>query len=368
VEPALALQVSGDFLAPEYFPWMLQFLLVLTFALHIFWVNLAIGSLGVTFWGHFRRDERARRLSRHLARSAPICLALALLLGIAPLLLMPATYDSIWYGSTPLGARRTLIQLLALALAGLALCAYFLRRRAGADPPGVYGLLALLAGVGATVVMHMLAMQTLMPGHWISWSLIGQKLLTSGWGWRAFALGRFLHFLLPALVNTGAFLLLQSWYLAPRKGQEPDYLDWVGNLGARLALYALLAQLMVGVWWLFSVPEEFHLAASPWLVSGFVAAMVLVVVLQLAVRKPGRYALPAGGLALMTVLLMSGAREALRASYLKAFSTSIGVLPLNLDWQVGLLLGLTVLLVMAVLALGSRGLFQGRHRNVPINR
>ena len=57
------------------YPVVFQLLMVLTFALHILFVNFVVGGLLISLWGRFRRAERwhpARGAPRSRARPAAV--------------------------------------------------------------------------------------------------------------------------------------------------------------------------------------------------------------------------------------------------------------------------------------------------------
>ena len=75
------------------YPVVFQLLMVLTFALHILFVNFVVGGLLISLWGRFRRAERWQRLSATTARIATISVSFAVLIGVAPLLFVQVIYD-----------------------------------------------------------------------------------------------------------------------------------------------------------------------------------------------------------------------------------------------------------------------------------
>ncbi|OQY23881.1 MAG: hypothetical protein B6I37_04465 [Desulfobacteraceae bacterium 4572_35.2] len=61
-------------------------LLLLTFPLHLLFMNAMIGSALITFWSHWRKDPVSERLAYQLAKALPLLIAFTINLGVAPLL------------------------------------------------------------------------------------------------------------------------------------------------------------------------------------------------------------------------------------------------------------------------------------------
>ena len=54
----LMIQTLQDPMGVPFYPVVFQGLGILTFALHIFFVNLVLGGAILAVWGHFRSDQR----------------------------------------------------------------------------------------------------------------------------------------------------------------------------------------------------------------------------------------------------------------------------------------------------------------------
>ncbi len=331
MELSQVLMALRDPMGIPFFPWLFQGLMVLTFALHILVVNLAVGGLCLAVYFHYRGGDYQRRLSAALARVVTVSLSLAIVLGVAPLLFIQVIYDPFWYTSTSLSAWWTMAFLLFITLAFLAAYVFYLRRRRQPGGYVVYGGAALVLLVFAGVIMSVLALQLLQPDQWRSWYWRQGTLNTLGNGLYAFKLGRFLHFLVPSLVNAGIFLMLYAWYFQPRADLDSRYRHWVGRVGARVAKIAAMVQVAVGCWWLLTVPAELGFLTDPFLLGGAALGFLLLFLLLKGQHQPERYALPAASLSLLAVLGMATAREVLRMRYLGRFDYSIYSYPVHLD-------------------------------------
>jgi hypothetical protein len=332
MDVAAMLQEMRDPMGVPFHPWFFQGLMVFFFALHIFMINIAMGSAAVALWGRWKGGEFPGRLSAALARAVTVHLSLAVLLGIVPLLFVQVIYDPFWYSSTSLSAWWAMLFVLAVMSGFLALYAFYLRGRRRPGAGSVFGLFALGCILGGGMVMHLLSMQALAPERWAEWFAPAGKMVTSGWGFHAFSPGRFFHFIAPAFIQTGIFLMLYAWYLSPRPDADPAYLRWAASAGARMAGYAALAEAATGGWFLIEVPGEFRFALDPFLLAGSALGVALIVLLFAARRDPIRYALPAVLLAFATNLIMAAARESLRMDYVGRYGYSVYDYPLHLDW------------------------------------
>ena len=345
-----ALQVLRDPFGLPFYAWMFQGLLVLTFTLHILVVNLAVGGIAVAMYCHFKGGEYRRRLSRALAKASTINISVAIVLGVAPLLFVQVIYDPFWYASNSLSAWWAMAFLLVITIAFLALYVFYLKRRKTPDAWGGYAVLSLVAAVAAGVIISALSVQALVPARWLQWYAGCGQLNTTGTGLYYFEVGRFLHFMVPAFINTGIFMMLYAWYFRPRPDCDDAYLDWVGRTGARIARVAVMIELVTGLWWLLALPGNLHFMRNPYMWSGAGLGLALLVVLYRAVRNPDRFALPLALFSFVTVLVMSVAREVLRMSYLGLYNYSIYDYKVNIDWGSTALFLATFVLGLVIIA------------------
>jgi len=340
----LFLQTMRDPLGVPFYPIVFQGLSVMTFALHIIFVNLVVGGTIVAIWGHFSQHEWMRKLSRSLARITTINISIAIVLGVAPLLFVQVVYDPLWYSSNVISAWWTMVFLAVLIIGALSMYVFYLRRKGGQQCAGLFGLITICCLLVAATIIHALSMQALHPELWQGWIFGGTDMDTSGWGLHAIEIGRLFHFLAPALVNTGIFLMLYAWYFEKRDDVDMMELQLVANLGRKLAFYAALVTALVGLWWLLFLPESLSFMTDPTIHSGILLSLILIAVLYRAGRAPSQYALLCGLFSFLTVFIMTISRESLRMAYLKPFSYSIYDYPQTTDW------GSTILFLATFLA------------------
>lgn len=346
----VALQALRDPFGVPFFPWVFQLLLVLTFALHIIFVNLAVGGIAISLYEHFKGGANNRKLSQTMAKMATVSLSSAIVLGVAPLLFVQVIYDPFWYSSNLLSAWWALAFLLFITLGFLAHYVFYLKRHKNPGGYGIFGFLALFFVLGAGVVMSALSIQALVPGAWLDWYTANGTLATTGTTLYKFELGRFVHFIIPAFINIGIFMMLYSWYFRPRSDVDGAYLDWVGRAGVKVAKIAAMIEVVVGCWWLMEIPSELGFLHNHWLWLGSLLGLLLMFGLMKAEKDPDRFAVPMALFSFIAVFGMCATREVLRMVYVGAFKYSIYDYPVNIDWgSTALFLGTFVmgLIVMA---------------------
>ena len=321
-----------DPMGVPFYPWFFQVLMVLTFALHIIFVNLAIGGTFMAFYEHYKKGEYNKRLSGFLARSSTVNLSAAVVLGVAPLLFVQVIYDPFWYVSTVLSAWWAVGFLCFITVAFLALYAFYLKRKGESMKGfGFFGVLSFVLLILAAFVMNLISVQFLEPAKWKAWYLTGTMMNTSGTTIYDFRISRYLHFIIPSFAITGVFMMLYGWFFSKRDDMDHDYLHWVAVSGAKMALWATIIQIIIGFWWLFSLPANLKFAGNPFLWIGAVLGIVFFFVIMAAQKDPEKYAVLSALFAFLSVLGMCVSREVLRMVYLGKFDYSIYTYKVNLN-------------------------------------
>ena len=315
-----------------FYPLAFQVLMVVTFALHIFVVNIVIGSLAMAVWGRLTGGDYPVRLAKSLAKTATITTSIAVVLGVAPLLFVQVIYDPLWYSANLLSAWWSMLFLLLITLGFLAAYCFYLwsdKKPGLSFPAGLFSFATILA---AGCIIHMLNAESLLPQFWGEWFSAGDLLATSGWAFKAFDFGRFGHFIVPAFINVGIFMMLYSWYVAKRADSDKTYLNWLAELGARLTRVALIVQAGFGLWWLFALPGDLNFLLNPGFHFGVTMAVITIAILFWSTAAPIRRA-PVSVLAsVFAILSMSISREALRMAYVGQFDYTVYDYPVQVDW------------------------------------
>ncbi len=344
------LKALQDPMGVPFYPLVFQVLLVFTFALHIIFVNLVIGGVFISIYSYFRSGDYYKNLSKAFARASTINLSLLIVLGVAPLLFMQVIYDPFWYTSNVLSAAWMLGIVFALMAAFSFSYVFYLKLNKDKKHIGTWGIAAFLLIILVGITMHAVSYQALFPEQWVKWYVNGSKVDLSGTILHAFELPRFLHFVVASFAITGIFMMLYSWYFKDRDDMDKSYLAWVGRAGAKMAVIFTVLQMVVGVWWLFSVPSDFQFYKNPVFIAAGVLAVLLLFVLIEAQSNPQKYTLPAAALAFMSVLGMTSAREALRVLYTGRYDYSVYNYKLNLSYGSTALFAVTF--IMGIIVIG----------------
>ncbi|MBT9281151.1 MAG: hypothetical protein KM312_00510, partial [Hydrogenibacillus schlegelii] len=167
----------------DFYPVVIQVLMVLTWAMHMFFINITIGSLLMTIVGYVQRDLKWRKLSQKTIKIAIISLSLGIVFGVAPLLFTQVIYDNLWYTANNLSAWLVILFVPIVILAYYAAYFFYFRNRDRSPSWLVLFPLLSLAGIlYAAAAMHIFSYQELFPDKWVDWYTNGGTTMnTSGW-------------------------------------------------------------------------------------------------------------------------------------------------------------------------------------------
>ena len=101
---------------PVHWGWF-QFLLLLTFYLHILFMNVMLGTIIIAFVRHFQRPTETCPLTEEISQKLPFSIALAVNFGVAPLLFVQVLYGHFIYASS------ILMAVLWLSIVGILIAA-----------------------------------------------------------------------------------------------------------------------------------------------------------------------------------------------------------------------------------------------------
>ncbi len=326
------LSMMRDPAGVPFYPIVFQVLMVLTFCLHILVVNIVVGGSFLALWMRLKGTAESLRLSAALARSNTVGVSVAMVLGVAPLLFVQVIYDPFWYTANTMSAYWALGFLLAIAVAFTCAYIFYLKKdkEKGSNP--VWAALSLAGLLVSAFIIHGLSVEQLYPQKWKDWIVAGDSVITHGKGLYLIEPARLLHFIVPSFAVTGVYLMLYAWFFKERKDYQPSYLRFVGELGAKLALYFTVAQVVVGFWWLLTLPHDLFFLSNPFLLLGAGAGLGLLGLLMTSQKDPSENAIKCAIGVLVTVFLMSYAREALRMVYVAKVGYSIFDYKLAVDW------------------------------------
>lgn len=304
-----------------FYPQVFLGLSVLTFALHIFTVQLMLGASGLAIWGAFSKNAQVRRLGLSMVNVAKISVSVAIVLGVAPLLFVQVIYDPFWYTSNVLSARFVIGFIIVLIFAYLALYVYYFGNY-NADPDAprkrVWAMLASLAlfiVVGS--IMHVLSREVLFPEEWKTWYAPGGVIDPSGDNFKAFSPFRFAFFLAWGIPAVGAWLVAFGSYFSVRDDISKDYLGFVSALGRKLMIWGMIPVLLAFGGWMMNLPDTaVGFAGSIWMWLGLAAMLGFWAYAASPAMGSGAGTLAAPAVGVVAALIIAIMREALRHSIL----------------------------------------------------
>ncbi len=331
-------------------PILFQWLMVLTWAMHILFVNLVLGGGALAIAGFLRRkDPLWGRLSRAMTQVTKVALSLAIVLGVAPLLFTQVIYDPMWYASNVLSAAWVMGFIYALGLGYTCWFVFSFRNKEGASSGDLlWAVAAILLFALNGLVMHVLSVQSILPAKWLEWYAPQGVPDMSGLKIHAFSFPRFAFFFAAAVAGTGIFLLAYADYFRSRSDFPTPYREFCRRIGWQWARWGFLAQALLALAWFAGIEKA---AAHPFLWLTLIVLFGLLGTLWLGKTEKlaGRGYL-FQGLFVLYALVVGIAREEIRLGAL---------LPLGYDpmtYKVNLDLGSTLLFFTTFLGVGGLAL------------
>ncbi len=327
-------------------PWgWFQGLLLLCFLVHLLLMNAMFGSACIALLSHLLQRNAAAPCTASVSQALPSLIAFTVNFGVAPLLFVQVLYGHLIYTSS------LLMAVYWLSVVGLLMAAYALayllkyqgQRLGWLRVPILLTIVSLFATIAFVFVNNIGLMQA--PASWIRYFDAPRGLLLNLRD--PMQLPRYLHFVL-ASVAVGGLSIAGFVHWQQQRGDWSGA-DWVRR-GCRWFSFATMANILVGLWFLFSLPPgtvELSSAEGQWL------AMLLAVgfLLSLPAIRAGLAGRVVGATlwTLATVAVMVGARELLRRALLAPWF-SPAQLPVQPE-----LAPMAIFLIIFVLGLGLIG-------------
>jgi hypothetical protein len=288
-----------------------ELLLLLTFPLHLVFMNAMLGGTAIAVWAHFKRDSVHERLAYKIAQVLPLLIAFTINFGVPPLLFVQVVYGHLVYSSSVLMGVFWLSVIPVLLTAYYAAYIYDFKfwnmGRRGLPILIFAGLLMLL--IGFLFSNNMTLMLT--PEVWqVYFKNSGGTFLNLA---EPTLWPRYLHMLVGAMA-IGALVIALLGRLWAKKDQEVGQL--AQQVGLRVFLVVTCGQILVGLWFLISLPADvmmLFMGKSMLATCVFLLAIVCVMAVIFLATK-GRLGW-CGGLALLLLYLMSLMRAFVRTGY-----------------------------------------------------
>lgn len=225
-------------------PWLFHVLWVVTFLIHLVFVNVVLGgSLLAALVGSGRPG--AHGIRSFFVEANGWAISFAITFGIAPLLFMQVLFGRFFYTAT------LLLAWPWLGMLGILTVAYYLNYLAKARlaEGGGVRLILLLEAVGFVVIAGIqvaINLLHLQPGRWESVAAQASAALSDP----AFA-PRLLHYVLAAVAMSGVILA----FAATRQTGPTDARLDMARFGLRAAFVATTLEFAAGLWLLLALPR-----------------------------------------------------------------------------------------------------------------
>ncbi len=301
---------------PVAWGWF-QFLLLLTFPLHLLAMNAMLGGLGIGITQQLLGGELRSRLAHRIAIALPLVIALVVNLGVAPLLFLQVLYGQFVYTSAILMGSFWIMVIPILIVAYYGAYLYDFRfTRLGRMGVWVAVMTFCLLIVIAYFFSNNMLLMTLPAdfgeyfGH-----MSGDYLVSANTQF----LPRYLHMVVGALAVGGLFTALLGRF---RATADPDLAGHAVKLGMTVFSWFTCLNVCFGVWYLLSLERATMLMFMggdlPATISFALALALVVVVIVYGFRRKLFVTLAATTL---LVYLMTFMRAWIRSSSLREYFT-----------------------------------------------
>jgi cytochrome c len=318
--------VPKDLTLPLPLPeWLLVFLLVVSFLVHILFINLMFGGTLLTLFfevlGYIKKNEDYDKLSLEIAKTTTVNKSMAVVMGVAPLLTINTLYTLYFYSANALTGLMWIMIIPLVTIAFLLLYAHkYSYNTLRNNKPLHIGILALAAALFLFIPLIFLTNVNLMiqPEKWaMVKGFLSALMLPNVWP-------RYFHFIFASLGVTGLFLF---WWFGRKSYEFDEVFKSLPKQDLRKRFYSITffasaAQFLIGPIVLLTLP-----------VKGLSWPMILVIATGAAIAIPALIALwkeitgdPAemgkrfgwiAGYLTFTVIFMGSGRHMYRATSLE---------------------------------------------------
>ena len=319
--------IGRDILLPLPAPLIfLKVLLVVSFLLHIVFVNMMLGGalFGVVYRiiGRRKKDGFYDRFAREIVMTTTVTKSMAVVLGVAPLLSINLAYTKFFYVANGITAPYWISVPLLVITAFLLLYLY----KFGWDTLGKRFWVHISIGIAACIILFFIPFIFLTNINLMLYPDTWEKV--SGL-WSAITLPnvipRYFHFITATLAVTGFFsFFLFRHRLKTSPPSDANFYLRSSKLGILWALVATLAQAIFGLINFFTLPDvaySWHVTLLV-LIALVIAGLVSFFLFQEYHSENTRYGLPIFLLITGLILIMGTMRHMIREN------------ALGLPWQV----------------------------------
>lgn len=313
-----------------------ELLIVVSFLLHIIFVNITIGSSAMAVFQEIKGMRTKKReddlLALQLATHTSILKSIAVVLGVAPLLLISVIYTQYFYPSTILIGKAWLSLLLILIVAFLLLYMYKFMWDKMSENPNKKRLHVVIGSVGTLLLLFVPlifivnVVSMLYPTMWEGANGFFHSLFYYPQIWP-----RYGHFILASFAVSGFYLYFWNNRLQKKMSESNDTEEKMITNGKRLGLQVMIGstvlQFALGFILLFSFDRDIRmlylgddfLLTTLFVISLLMTAMLVYFLYLLMVRDKRKYFILSLSTFVIILSVMGWMRHELRESYLNPY-------------------------------------------------
>lgn len=312
---------------------LLTVLLIVTFLLHIVFVNvtisLATGAVILEAIGIKKQSPLYDRMAQICSYHASIHKSIAVVLGVGPILLVSIVYTQYFYSSTILIGKAWLSIILLLIAAFLLLYAYkFLWQKLKNKKMlhWLIGLAACIILLFVPLIFIVNVVSMLYPEKWMESNGFFHSLFSYPQVWQ-----RYVHFMLSSFAAGGLYLyLFYTWKRRRNRKQDQNYQEkkadhQIRKIGIKTTFWLTLFQLAAGMFVLFALKREIMLLymggntlTTSLLMASIVVTLILLGFLYVTDKKDSYRAFTGAVASFLIILgLMGWMRHEVREAYLQ---------------------------------------------------
>lgn len=297
---------------PVHWGWF-QLLLIVTFTLHLLFMNGMLGSGILALVREFKMDKNADDINRSMSKKLPYTIAFTVNLGVAPLLFLQVLYGHFIYTSSILMAVYWLSIILLLIIAYYAAYLYDFKFDAMGQARKIFIAIAVLLLLRIAFVFSSNMVMMIQPDTWQAYfsNPFGTILNLKD----PMLLPRYLHFVTASVAVAGLFQAVVWKIKTSEKITETAIrsgLTWFSG--------ATCIQFIIGIWFLVSLPQPImmlFLGSSTLHTLFFSLGILLAIAALVAAARNNVWGTVV--LTLAVVLTMVLLRDLLRTAYLAPY-------------------------------------------------
>lgn len=322
--------------------WLLGILEQLTFGIHIILVNIVLGSILIILYQRIKKPTLLKdSLIEPSVKLIPSLMAITVTFGVAPLLFLQVTYGNLFYTSSVLMAVYWILIIPFLIIAYYGLYIHSIKFDYALFSKLVLAISAILIlYIGFMLVNNNSLMEQ--PDKWGAYfNNKNGTILNTGYGafWP-----RYFHFIV-ASISVGGLFLAVFWHF-----KKTENMIFRIKTGLRIFAYGTIVQILVGFWYLLSLPstyiKAFMFGNILYSIILFLGILVAISAVVLALKQKVMYVLFHF---LLLISLMVINRLNLRSLYL---NNQFDIETLNLNPQYGVLALFLIIFIIGLATVG----------------